>query len=97
MERRHDQPTFANEERISWYSLLLVFMVLTDFLSDVEYGQQTFVSKTSSQHPPGHWTKEAGINMRKFFDDYARSNALDPLNPEHWYNVKRESIIKAGV
>jgi len=34
--------------------------------------------------------------QRAFFDDFAKSKLLDPLNATHWYSVTWEDIINAG-
>eukprot|EP00026_Physarum_polycephalum_P003261 Phypoly_transcript_03271.p1 GENE.Phypoly_transcript_03271~~Phypoly_transcript_03271.p1 ORF type:complete len:688 (+),score=73.27 Phypoly_transcript_03271:396-2459(+) len=35
-------------------------------------------------------------NRRKFFESYAAKHNFDPLVPENWYSVLKESIIKEG-
>lgn len=32
-----------------------------------------------------------------FFDNYAKKHGFDPLEPDNWYNVTRESVEKEKV
>jgi hypothetical protein len=41
-----------------------------------------------------HWTK---VRMREFLDDFANSKGLNPLDPNTWYSMHPQEIIKAGV
>jgi hypothetical protein len=36
-------------------------------------------------------------NRRRFFENYAKENGFDPLNPENWYLQAREKIISTKV
>jgi hypothetical protein len=35
--------------------------------------------------------------MRKFFDEFAEVNFMDPLKASHWYSVTKKEIVDAGV
>jgi len=30
---------------------------------------------------------------RKFFEEFAKDNGFDPLNPQHWYSVRKKNIM----
>lgn len=34
---------------------------------------------------------------RKAFDQYAKSKGFDPLNPENWYTITKESAMQSKV
>jgi hypothetical protein len=36
-------------------------------------------------------------NRRKFFEDYARDHAFDPMDPEAWYKQTKKRILAAQV
>jgi hypothetical protein len=36
-------------------------------------------------------------NMRKFFEEYAKENSFDPLNPNNWYSISRSKIFASKV
>eukprot|EP00026_Physarum_polycephalum_P000846 Phypoly_transcript_00847.p1 GENE.Phypoly_transcript_00847~~Phypoly_transcript_00847.p1 ORF type:complete len:1309 (+),score=236.62 Phypoly_transcript_00847:226-3927(+) len=41
---------------------------------------------------PPDWTEAE--TRRKFFEDFARENGFDPLNPENWYHQSRDKIME---
>lgn len=49
------------------------------------------------RQPHGHWTVDEGKNLREFFDHYAQSRNLDPLDPESWYSISQQSILAEKV
>ena len=44
----------------------------------------------NSYADPNPWHNIA--TRRKFFEEYAKKNHFDPLNPECWYNAKTKEI-----
>jgi len=64
---------------------------------DIKFGQKNFSEiSPDSRNPPGYWTKFNGENMRKFLDEFAESQFLDPLMASHWdmeYCIILEDII----
>jgi hypothetical protein len=63
----------------------------------VEYSQDV-IGHTSQ--PPRYWTADKGKNMRRFLEEFARKELnKDPLVPDTWYNIPRNSIeeIKVNV
>jgi len=47
-------------------------------------------TKQKEVKPRGHWKLVA--NCKKLFDEYARRQGFDPLNPENWYSVDLELL-----
>lgn len=43
--------------------------------------------------PGGYWQVERGKNLRVFFEDYARSNNLDPRNADTWYRLSWKDVL----
>lgn len=36
-------------------------------------------------------------NRRKFFEDFAKTNNIDPHNPRHWANIPADKILAIKV
>lgn len=45
----------------------------------------------------GYWYSKKENNVRRFFEEYAQSNGFDPLVPDNWYSVSRQSVLDTKV
>jgi hypothetical protein len=48
-------------------------------------------------HARGYWTVEESKNVRKFFDEFAKSRNFDPLQPQNWYRFSSDDILQVKV
>lgn len=54
-----------------------------------------FVKLTHITKLGSHWLKKE--NRREFFDRFAVSNSLDPLNPSTWPPISKDKLLKFKV
>jgi hypothetical protein len=47
--------------------------------------------------PSGYWSRDEGVNVRMFFDKFARDRQMDPLAPDTWYSVTTHSVFSKEV
>jgi len=64
-------------------------------LKDIVESQGAFLD-VIPHHIPRYWTKDEGINMRKFMNNFAKNRNLDPLNPCDWYTIRRQDVADSG-
>eukprot|EP00026_Physarum_polycephalum_P003873 Phypoly_transcript_03889.p1 GENE.Phypoly_transcript_03889~~Phypoly_transcript_03889.p1 ORF type:complete len:768 (+),score=139.06 Phypoly_transcript_03889:1-2304(+) len=56
------------------------------------------MDSVATPHPFGYWTSERRKNLRKFFENFAKSFQMDPLLSETWYTIPLTKLkdVKGG-
>lgn len=71
------------QKQVLWVAFMRVVINLLS-------GEHTRIWKPPIQ--VNDWTEVA--NQRKFFDNFAKENNFDPLNPDNWYKVERRDVFE---